>query len=96
MDLVHDDDYANFLDIDDNDIFIRKYSDENIPIYNKRLLPSPDLIIIPSSYKPKHKYPTYIPIMSSYSSVKIVYFLFIMVIIYIIVYYLFGTVNIIV
>ena len=37
-------DYENFLDIDDNDIFIRKYSDDNIPIYNKRLSPSPDLI----------------------------------------------------
>ena len=37
MDLVHADDYANFLDIDDNDIFIRKYSDDNVAIYNKRL-----------------------------------------------------------
>jgi hypothetical protein len=96
MDLVHDDDYANFLDIDDNDIFIRKYSDDNIAIYNKRLSPSPDLTIIPNLYKPKHNSPTYIPIISSYSSVKILYFLFIMVIIYVIVYYLLGTINVIV
>ena len=97
MNEVYDnDDYENFLDIDDNDIFIRKYSDENIPIYNKRLSPSPDITIIPNLYKPKHNSPTYIPIISSYSSVKILYFLFIIVIIYVIVYYLFGTVNVIV
>jgi|SaaInlV_150m_DNA_2_1039686.scaffolds.fasta_scaffold05546_3 hypothetical protein len=96
MDLVHADDYANFLDIDDNDIFIRKYSDDNVAIYNKRLSPSPDITIIPNSYKPIHKYPMHIPIISSYASVKILYFLFIIVIIYVIVYYLFGTVNVIV
>jgi len=48
-----DDDYENFLDVDDNDIFIRKYSDDNIPIYNKRLSPSPDII------NKKQKYHTY-------------------------------------
>ena len=90
MDLVHDDDYANFLDIDDNDIFIRKYSDENIPIYNKRLSPSPDLMVIPTSYKPKHLYPTYTPRISSYSSVKILYLLFTMIIIYVIVYFIYS------
>ena len=97
MNEVYDnDDYENFLDIDDNDIFIRKYSDDNVAIYNKRLSPSPDLTIIPNLYKPKHNYPTYIPIISSYASVKILYFLFIMVIIYVIVYYLLGTINVIV
>ena len=45
-----DDDYDNFLDIDDYDVFIRKYSDENIAIYNKRLSPSPDFI--PKNTKP--------------------------------------------
>lgn len=29
--------YDNFIDIDDNDYYIRKYSDENLPIYNKQL-----------------------------------------------------------
>lgn len=48
------DDYENFLDVDDNDIFIRKYSDDNIPIYNKRLSPSPDII-----RNEKQKYHTY-------------------------------------
>jgi hypothetical protein len=37
-------DYDMFLDIDDNDVFIRKYSNDNIAIYNKRLSPSPDII----------------------------------------------------
>ena len=49
-----DSEYENFLDIDDNDIFIRKYSDDNIPIYNKRLSPSPDII-----RNEKQKYHTY-------------------------------------
>ena len=35
--------YGNFLEIDDNDYYIRKYSDENIPIYSKPLTPSPDI-----------------------------------------------------
>ena len=93
---MNDNDYDNFLDIDDSDVFIRKYSDDNVAIYNKRLSPSPDITIIPNLYKPKHNYPTYIRIISSYSSVKILYFLFIIVIIYVIVYYIFGTVNVIV
>ena len=32
-----DNEYGMFLDTDDNNYFIRKYSDENIPIYNKNL-----------------------------------------------------------
>lgn len=32
-----DNEYGIFLDIDDNNYFIRKYSDENIPIYSKKL-----------------------------------------------------------
>jgi hypothetical protein len=32
-----DNEYGIFLDTDDNNYFIRKYSDENIPIYNKKL-----------------------------------------------------------
>ena len=97
MDLVHDDDYANFLDIDDNDIFIRKYSDENMPIYNKRLSPSPDLIQpVLNPYNTNNIYPAYTPIISPYSTVKILYFLFIFIIIYVIVYSLFGTINVIV
>jgi len=84
-----DDDYDNFLDIDDYDVFIRKYSDENIAIYNKRLSPSPDFITKNTKpYTPNNIYPTYTPIISKYSSVKILYFLFIIIIIYVIVYYL--------
>ena len=94
---LYDDDYENFLDIDDNDIFIRKYSDENIPIYNKRLSPSPDLTIpSPISYYKNQIYPEYTPIISPYSNVKILYLLFIMIIIYVIVYSLFGTINVVV
>lgn len=97
MDLVHDDDYANFLDIDDNDVFIRKYSDENMPIYNKRLSPSPDLIQpVLNPYNTNNIYPAYTPIISPYSNVKILYFLFIIIIIYVIVYSLFGTINVVV
>lgn len=33
----NDSEYGIFLDTDDNNYFIRKYSDENIPIYNKNL-----------------------------------------------------------
>ena len=33
-DNIHND-YGIFIDTDDNNYFIRKYSDENIPIYNK-------------------------------------------------------------
>ena len=32
-----DTEYGIFIDIDDNNYFIRKYSDENIPIYSKKL-----------------------------------------------------------
>jgi len=97
MDLVHDDDYANFLDIDDNDVFIRKYSDDGIAIYNKRLSPSPDLTITSHiSYYKNQIYPEYTPIISPYSNVKILYFLFIIIIIYVIVYSLFGTINVVV
>lgn len=93
----YDNDYDNFLDIDDYDVFIRKYSDENIAIYNKRLSPSPDLIAQNiKSYTTNNIYPTYTPIISQYSSVKIIYFLFIILIIYIIVYSLFCAINIIV
>mgnify|MGYP005990250371 CR=1 FL=1 len=98
MNEVYDnDDYENFLDIDDNDIFIRKYSDENIPIYNKRLSPSPDIITTHTRpYIPVHIYPAYTHIISPHSNVKIIYFLFIIIIIYVIVYSLFGTINVVV
>ena len=36
--------YGNFLEIDDNEYYIRKYSDENIPIYSKSLTSSPDIM----------------------------------------------------
>ena len=39
-----DTEYGIFLDIDDNNYFIRKYSDENIPIYNKKLQNSTEFI----------------------------------------------------
>jgi len=95
--LYDDNDYENFLDIDDNDVFIRKYSDENMPIYNKRLSPSPDLIQpVLNLYNTNNIYPAYTPIISPYSTVKILYFLFIFIIIYVIVYSLFGTINVIV
>lgn len=29
--------YDHYIDVDDNNYFIRKYSDENMPIYNKQL-----------------------------------------------------------
>ena len=94
---LYNDDYDNFLDIDDSDVFIRKYSDDNIAIYNKRLSPSPDIITQNiQSYTAKNLYHTYTPIISPYSSVKILYFLFIMIIIWVIVYYLFGIINIVV
>lgn len=38
------DTYDNYIDTDDNDYYIRKYSDDNIPIYNKRLTPSHDRV----------------------------------------------------
>ena len=38
------DTYGNYIDTDDNDYYIRKYSDDNIPIYNKRLTPSHDCV----------------------------------------------------
>jgi hypothetical protein len=41
---IHND-YGIFIDIDDNNYFIRKYSDENIPIYNKTLGKSSNCII---------------------------------------------------
>ena len=41
----NDADYGIFIDIDDHNYFIRKYSDENIPIYNKTLGNSPNCII---------------------------------------------------
>ena len=94
---LYDDDYENFLDIDDNDIFIRKYSDENMPIYNKRLSPSPDLIhSVINHYNTNNIYPAYTHIVSPYSNVKILYFLFIFITIYVIVYSLFGTINVVV
>jgi hypothetical protein len=43
-DNIHND-YGIFIDTDDNNYFIRKYSDENIPIYNKTLQNSPKCII---------------------------------------------------
>jgi len=92
----NDYDYDNFLDIDDYDVFIRKYSDENIAIYNKQLSQSPDLIANNTKYNPNNIYPTYTPIISQYSSVKTIYFLFIIIIIYIIVYSLFCAINVIV
>ena len=33
--------YDHYIDTDDNNYFIRKYSDENMPIYNKNLSVSP-------------------------------------------------------
>ena len=39
-----DTEYGIFIDIDDNNYFIRKYSDENIPIYNKQLQNSTEFI----------------------------------------------------
>ena len=48
--------YDYFLDTDDNDYYIRKYSDENIPIYSKPLPPSPDII---KQYKKSRPYVVY-------------------------------------
>lgn len=33
--------YDHYIDTDDSNYFIRKYSDENMPIYNKKLSVSP-------------------------------------------------------
>lgn len=38
-------DYGIFIDIDDNNYYIRKYSDENLPIYNKTLDSSSKCVI---------------------------------------------------
>ena len=37
--------YDHYIDTDDSNYFIRKYSDENMPIYNKKLSVSPINII---------------------------------------------------
>lgn len=55
--------YDYFLDTDDNDYYIRKYSDENIPIYSKPLPPSPDII------KQSKKDNLFIPIQRSNSNI---------------------------
>lgn len=88
-------DYDNFLDIDDSDVFIRKYSDENIAIYNKRLSPSPDLIAQNIKPHDTNNIHTYTPVVFPYSSIKILYLLLIMIIVWVIIY-LFGTINIVV
>ena len=88
-------DYDNFLDIDDSDVFIRKYSDENIAVYNKRLSPSPDLISQNIKPHTPNIYHTHTPVVFPYSNVKILYLLFIMTIIWVIIY-LFSTINIVV
>lgn len=98
--------YDMFLDIDDNDVFIRKYSNDNIPIYNKRLSPSPDLIINNKHYNKydnehedsdadKDIYPinnTHIIDVSS--RVKLLYILFVIIIFY--VYHLFTSIYVII
>lgn len=84
--------YDMFLDIDDNDVFIRKYSNDNIPIYNKRLSPSPDLIINNKHY---NKYDNedsdtdkdIYPINNTHtidisSRVKLLYILFVIIMLY--------------
>lgn len=37
--------YDHYIDTDDSNYFIRKYSDENMPVYNKNLSVSPTNII---------------------------------------------------
>lgn len=41
---IMDGDYGIFVDIDDNNYYIRKYSDENIPVYNKKVQQSTEFI----------------------------------------------------
>lgn len=80
-------DYENFLDIDDNDIFIRKYSDDNIPIYNKRLSPSPDITNEKNkfyTYYQKNPYTFNIP---RYSRKQLFYIIPISIILYVVYYH---------
>lgn len=64
--------YDNYLDIDDNDYYIRKYSDDNIPIYNKRLTPSPTCIKEEILNNETHYYENTSYNAKIYSGIKIV------------------------